>query len=58
MIENIIVTICLFIFFYIYENGLFRLSERKECKKAKGNCLNCKAWSCYKGDLEYKKNKE
>lgn len=47
--------ILLTILFFIYDNGLFRLSERHECKKAKGNCNNCKAWSCKKNEIEWNK---
>lgn len=42
---------------FVFDNGLFRISERHECKKAKGQCNNCKAWSCYKYNLEYKNRK-
>ncbi len=40
---------------YLVDKGLFYLIERQCCKKCNGDCSKCKAWSCYKGNLEYKK---
>ena len=55
--EEILILILYLGVFYFFDQGLFRHSETKECKKANGNCKNCKAWSCYKGNLEFRKEK-
>lgn len=57
MKEKIIFLVFIFSVGYIYDQGLFRMTERRCCKKSKGDCSKCKAWSCYKGNLELKKEK-
>ena len=42
-------------FIFWLEQGFFRVSERYYCKKNRGDCSKCKAWSCLKGHYEYKK---
>lgn len=36
-------------FIYWQEQGFFRTTENYYCRKNKGNCKECKAWSCKKG---------
>jgi len=35
-----------FICFYIYDTFLFARTQEKYCNKNKGNCKECKCWSC------------
>lgn len=54
MIEKILfIGIILFVG-YVYDNGFFRLIEKHYCKKNKGNCENCKCWSCEKYNQDFK----
>lgn len=43
---------------FIYDSGLFRFTERRCCKKVKGNCEECKAWSCKRKEILYEENKK
>lgn len=36
---------------------LFSLFEWLDCRKAKGDCAKCKAWTCRAKQLYYKKRK-
>lgn len=58
MIEKILSFIFFIFLVVIYENGLFRLTEKSLCKKNKGNCKTCKAWSCEKANQDFKRKKE
>lgn len=51
--------LCLFFYLgLLVEYGLFRFEERRQCKKNKGDCSKCKAWSCMKGNIEYENNRK
>lgn len=54
MIEKILFICIVLVLVYIYDNGLFRLTEKHYCKKNKGNCNICKCWSCEKHNQDYK----
>ena len=57
LVISIILLIFLLFISFVYDYGLFRLTERYCCKKAHGDCSKCKAWSCYKYNLEFQKRK-
>lgn len=57
--ENQILTTLLALWtFYWQEQGFFRTTENYYCKKNKGDCTKCKAWSCRKGYYNSRKEKE